>query len=48
MEGREQLTSKQHLNDLSLEALEAMLAEEMEEQDLFGCGINYFCRTNKD
>ncbi len=46
MEGRVHSTNKQQLNNLSLEALEAMLAEEMEEQDLFGCFINYYCDDN--
>lgn len=37
---------KKRLNDLSMDKLEALLSEEMEEMSLFDCSFNWFCSEN--
>lgn len=37
---------KKALNDLTLEKLEALMGEEMDEMSLFDCTVNWFCDKN--
>ncbi|MEW8978931.1 MAG: hypothetical protein AB2385_11030 [Symbiobacterium sp.] len=37
---------KEPMNRITLEKLEAMLAEDMEEMSLYGCFWNFACKTN--